>query len=135
MRNRLYSRRTASSRNFDPASLTTNLPALVLVIVAALFALPPARADTAALPAPLIDRHCNACHAVNEPLIGPPLLAVAARYKVDADPKRRIEVLAEKIRLGGAGNWGIVPMVPNNELTAEQARDLVRVILALKPQP
>jgi len=86
-----------------------------------------------ALPAALVDRHCNACHAVNDQLIGPPLLAVAARYGAAADQQRIIEVLAEKIRLGGGGNWGVVPMVPNANLSTEEARRLVVQILALKP--
>jgi len=90
-------------------------------------------ADSAPLPAALVERHCNACHAVNDQLIGPPLLAVAARYGAAADQQRTIEVLAEKIRLGGGGNWGVVPMVPNTNLSSEEARGLVRQILSLKP--
>ncbi len=87
----------------------------------------------APLPAALVQRHCNACHAVNERLIGPPLLAVAARYGAALDRQRTVEVLAEKIRLGGGGNWGIVPMVPNADLSVEEARSLVLQILSLKP--
>ncbi len=90
-------------------------------------------ADSAPLPAAIVERHCNACHAVNDQLIGPPLLAVAARYGAAADQQRTIEVLAEKIRLGGGGNWGVVPMVPNTNLSSEEARGLVRQILSLKP--
>ncbi len=132
MRKRLDSPRAA--RPLEPVAgvRTAILPAMMLM-GAVLSTLPQARADMP-LPAALVDRHCNACHAVNDRLIGPPLLAVAARYGADADPQRRIEVLAEKIRLGGAGNWGIVPMVPNTELTTEEARALARLVLALKPQ-
>jgi cytochrome c len=90
-------------------------------------------ADSVPVPAALVNRHCNACHAVNEQLIGPPLLAVAARYGGAADRQRTIEVLAAKIRAGGGGNWGIVPMVPNTSLSAEEARSLVLEILSLKP--
>jgi cytochrome c551/c552 len=68
---------------------------------------------------------------VNDQLIGPPLLAVAARYGAAADRQRSIEVLAEKIRLGGGGNWGVVPMVPN-DLSVDEARLLVSLILALE---
>ncbi len=89
-------------------------------------------ADSAPLPAALALHHCNACHAVNEQLIGPPLLAVASRYVAAADRQRTIEVLAEKIRLGGGGNWGVVPMVPNANLKPDEARDLVLQILSLK---
>ncbi len=90
-------------------------------------------ADSAPLPAALVEHHCNACHAANDRLIGPPLLAVAARYGAAADQQRTIEVLTEKIRLGGGGNWGIVPMVPNTNLSKEEARSLVLQILSLKP--
>ncbi len=90
-------------------------------------------ADSAPLPAALVEHHCNACHAVNDQLIGPPLLAVAARYGGAPDRQRTIEVLTEKIRLGGGGNWGVVPMVPNANLSTEEARGLVLQILALKP--
>jgi cytochrome c len=90
-------------------------------------------ADSAPLPTALIERHCNACHAVNDRLIGPPLLAVAARYGAAADRQRTMEVLTEKIRFGGGGNWGVVPMVPNTNLSVDEARSLVLQILSLKP--
>jgi cytochrome c551/c552 len=103
------------------------------MLLAALSAALPqsARADSNALPTPLVDHHCNACHAVNDRLIGPPLLAIAARYAA-ADRERILEVLTEKIRHGGGGNWGIVPMVPN-DLGVDEARRLVLLILALEP--
>ncbi len=116
------------------ASSTVHLAAL-----AALAAILPAAiaqrcwADPAPLPATFALHHCNACHAANEQLIGPPLLAVAARYAAAADRQRTVEVLAEKIRLGGGGNWGVVPMVPNADLSTEEARSLVLQILSLKP--
>jgi cytochrome c len=93
--------------------------------------MPVCRADSP-LPAALVEHHCNACHAAGDRLIGPPLLAVAARYGAAPDRDRTVDVLAEKIRYGGAGNWGIVPMVPNY-LSHEEARRLVLLILALKP--
>jgi cytochrome c len=90
------------------------------------------RADSNALPASLIEHHCNACHAVNDRLIGPPLSAIAARYAAAADRERILWLLTEKIRHGGGGNWGIVPMVPN-DLSVEEARRLVLLILAPEP--
>jgi cytochrome c len=113
-----------------------NIRAGALMLVAAILPAAMAQrclADSAPLPAALIDRHCNACHAVSDQLIGPPLLAVAARYGAAADRQRTVEVLAEKIRLGGGGNWGIVPMVPNANISTEEARGLVLQILSLKP--
>jgi cytochrome c len=43
-----------------------------------------------------------------------------------------VEVLAQKIISGGAGNWGVVPMVPNEQVTIEQARAMARWILELE---
>jgi cytochrome c len=116
-------------------ALESKLSAAASVLLVALSAaalVQPCRADSSPLPAPLMEHHCNACHAVNEQLIGPPLLAVAARYGGAPDRARTIAVLAEKIRHGGGGNWGIVPMVPNN-LSTEEACRLVSLILALEP--
>jgi cytochrome c551/c552 len=39
------------------------------------------------------------------------------------------EVLARKIIHGGGGNWGMVPMVPNQWLTMEEARSMSTWIL------
>jgi cytochrome c len=75
-----------------------------------------------------IDTHgCIACHAVGETRIGPAYAAIAARY-ADAD-EHTIEVLAQKIRHGGAGNWGVVPMIAHDTLEPAAARDIVRWIL------
>jgi cytochrome c len=80
----------------------------------------------------LADRHrCNACHEMEKPLIGPPFRLIGARYQNDADAMT--EVLARKIQLGGGGNWGVVPMVPNEHVGDADARALASWILAQKP--
>lgn len=80
----------------------------------------------------LVDRHrCNACHELDKPLIGPPFRAIAARYQGDATAMT--DVLARKIVLGGGGNWGVVPMVPNEHVGEADARALAGWILAQKP--
>ncbi len=105
---------------------------MLLAVLSAAALVQPCRADSTPLPPPLMEHHCNACHALNDRLIGPPLLAIAARYRAAADREQILLVLAEKIRHGGGGNWGIVPMVPN-DLSVEEARRLVTLILALEP--
>ena len=73
---------------------------------------------------------CYACHAVDEPLIGPPYKAVAARHK--AEDKALMEaILARKIIHGGGGTWGVVPMVPNEHVSEENAHKLAKWILSL----
>jgi cytochrome c len=80
----------------------------------------------------LLDRHrCNACHDLDKVLIGPPLRAIAARYQNEA--VAMTDVLARKILLGGGGNWGVVPMVPNEHVGEADARALAAWILTQKP--
>lgn len=75
---------------------------------------------------------CNACHATGEMRIGPPYVAVAARYA--SEPRdERIGKLAAKIRFGGAGAWGSVPMVSNPNVSPEEADAIARWIMSLPP--
>ena len=43
------------------------------------------------------------------------------------------EVLTRKVLLGGGGNWGVVPMVPNEHVGEADARLLASWILSQKP--
>lgn len=74
-------------------------------------------------------KRCNACHAIDETLIGPPYRAIAARHSSDRELK--IEVLARKTINGGGGNWGVVPMVPNEHVSLDEAREMIAWILSL----
>jgi len=77
----------------------------------------------------LAARRCGACHALTEQLIGPPYQAIAVRHSARAAVM--VEALAQKIILGGGGNWGVVPMVPNEHVTLEEARSMAQWILKL----
>jgi cytochrome c len=74
-------------------------------------------------------KRCNACHAIDETLPGPPYRAIAARHA--GERELAIEVLARKIIHGGGGNWGVVPMVPNEHVSLDEAREIVAWILSL----
>lgn len=74
-------------------------------------------------------KRCSACHAVDETLIGPPYRAIAARNA--SERELQVEVLARKIIHGGGGNWGVVPMVPNEHVSLDEAREIVAWILSL----
>jgi cytochrome c len=76
-------------------------------------------------------QHCDECHALKEARIGPPFLAVAARYA--GDREAAVNRLALKIVYGGAGNWGTIPMVPNERISMDDARAISRWILTLAP--
>lgn len=71
---------------------------------------------------------CLACHAVDKKVVGPSYKEVAAKYKGDkAAPAK----LAEKVKKGGSGTWGAVPMPPNN-VTDDEAKKLVAWVLSQK---
>lgn len=52
---------------------------------------------------------CMACHAKDKKLVGPSFKDIAAKYKgQDVTAK-----LMDKVRKGGAGTFGPIPMAPN----------------------
>jgi cytochrome c len=71
---------------------------------------------------------CNACHAEDKKVIGPSYKDVAAKYKGDAGA---VAKLAAKIKTGGKGTWGEIPMPPNN-VTDDEAKKLAAWVLATK---
>ena len=73
-------------------------------------------------------KKCMNCHAAAEKLIGPSFRDVATRY---ANDKQAEDRLARKIREGGAGAWGVVPM-PSNDVTAAEAKQLAHWVLMQK---
>ena len=73
-------------------------------------------------------KNCLACHQVEAKVVGPAFKDVAAKYKGDA---AAAEMLAEKIKAGGVGNWGQIPMPPNPGVNDDEAKALVEWILSL----
>ena len=69
---------------------------------------------------------CLACHGARQRLVGPSLAEIAARYRTDAGAE---QLLSAKVKTGGQGVWGNVPMPPNPQLQENEARTLVRWIL------
>jgi cytochrome c len=97
-------------------------------IIGALFAFGTAPAALAAdVPTLMTQKRCDACHDLTAARIGPPYVAIALRHRADKDAL--VEVLARKIVLGGGGNWGVVPMVPNEHVTLDEARAMAKWIL------
>jgi cytochrome c len=96
------------------------LAALGLVAVAS-----PALADEA-----LAKKYaCTACHAIDKKLVGPAYKDVAAKYKGDA---KAAENLAAKVKKGGSGVWGPVPMPPNPNVPDADLAKLVKWVLSVK---
>jgi len=71
--------------------------------------------------------NCTACHAVDKKLIGPAYKDVAAKYKGDAGAAAK---LVEKVKKGGSGVWGAVPMPPNPAVPDADVKALVDWVLA-----
>ncbi|ANQ86660.1 c-type cytochrome [Azoarcus olearius] len=74
-------------------------------------------------------KNCLACHAVDKKLVGPAYKEVAAKY---AGQKDAAAMLATKVQKGGVGVWGQVPMPPNPQVNADEAKKLVDWILSQK---
>lgn len=70
---------------------------------------------------------CMACHGLNNKIVGPGYNEIHARYKDQAGSE---EALAAKVKAGGQGNWGSIPMPPNGHVKDEDIRTLVRWILS-----
>jgi cytochrome c len=72
---------------------------------------------------------CNACHAEDKKVIGPSYKDVANKYKGDATAAAK---LADKVKKGGSGVWGPVPMPPNPTVKDDDVKKMVQLILTLK---
>jgi cytochrome c len=70
---------------------------------------------------------CTACHGLNIKIVGPGFNEVQARYKDQTGAEDR---LARKVKEGGQGVWGSVPMPPNGQLQDDDAKRLVKWILS-----
>jgi cytochrome c len=71
--------------------------------------------------------NCTACHSVDKKMVGPAYKDVAAKYKGDASAPAK---LAEKVKKGGSGVWGPIPMAPNPNVPDADIKALVEWVLA-----
>ncbi len=71
---------------------------------------------------------CYACHAVDAKKVGPSYKDVAKKYAGKADA---VDYLAGKIKNGGVGVWGNVPM-PSQNVTDEESKKLAEWVLSFK---
>jgi cytochrome c len=74
-------------------------------------------------------KNCMACHATDKKLVGPSYKDVAAKYASDKDAAAK---LAKKIREGGTGAWGQVPMPANPQVSEADALALAKWVLTVK---
>jgi cytochrome c len=72
---------------------------------------------------------CLNCHAMETPLVGPAFLAIADKYRKQPDAP---ELLNQKVRLGGSGVWGQIPMLAHPQHTEDEVAIMLRWLLALE---
>jgi len=96
---------------------------LIAATAAAAALAAPANADEA-----LAKKHnCLACHSVDKKLVGPAYKDIAKKYKGQNVAAK----LEQKVKKGGQGAWGPVPMPPNPAVPDADIKKLVDWILKL----
>jgi cytochrome c len=73
--------------------------------------------------------NCLVCHQVDKKVVGPSYKDVAAKYANDKTAEAK---LFEKVKKGGVGVWGQIPMPPNATVPDADIKALVKWILSLK---
>ncbi|NBS94574.1 MAG: cytochrome C [Betaproteobacteria bacterium] len=73
---------------------------------------------------------CLGCHGVENRIVGPSFREVSKKY---ADLKDSVSYLASKIRAGGSGLWGAIPM-PAQSISEADARELAQWIALGAPK-
>ena len=72
---------------------------------------------------------CLACHTVDKKLVGPSYKEIADKYRKD---KNAEATLIKKVKEGGKGNWGDIPMPPNAHVKDPDIKTLVVWVLSIK---
>ena len=76
----------------------------------------------------ILARHaCTSCHGFDSALAGPAFKDIALRYRERADA---VNYLVEKIRKGGAGAWGTVPMPGQSTIKEDEVVTVVHWIIS-----
>lgn len=103
------------------------LPSLALLASLALMTFA-AEAGPAETEAAMNKAGCMACHSKDKKLVGPSFKDIAAKYKGQAG----VEVkLAEKVRKGGSGVFGPVPMAASgpDKISDKDLKEAIELIL------
>lgn len=72
---------------------------------------------------------CLSCHGVDKKIVGPAFKEVAKKYAGDAGAAAK---LAAKVKAGGKGVWGEIPMPPNPNVKPEDVNKIIAWVLSLK---
>jgi len=77
--------------------------------------------------------NCSNCHDLSQETVGPTLIQIADKYRDDKEAQVKLE---KKVRNGGAGSWGLMPMPGTRQsISDEDIKILVVWILEQKAKP
>jgi cytochrome c len=79
----------------------------------------------------LLRKHgCDTCHSVDNKVVGPAFREIAGKYRGDS---KALAMLEKKMRKGGSGAWGSMPMPPvAKSVSDENIRTIIKWVLSLK---
>jgi cytochrome c len=101
-----------------------------VILATAVAAAATTTAARAQSPAELLQSNgCAGCHAADAKLVGPSYHDIAAKYRGDKGAEAK---LAAKVKAGGSGVWGAIPMPPNPQVKDDDLKKIVTFILASK---
>lgn len=95
-----------------------------LTLATALYVAPAAHADQNLA----TSKGCMACHQVENKVVGPALKDIAAKYKGDDGA---LATLSAKVKAGGVGVWGQIPMPPQVAASDDEIKTIVAWMLSL----
>jgi cytochrome c len=97
------------------------------ILIAALALLGFGAAQAAELDDAMNKAGCMACHSKDKKIVGPSFKDIAAKYK----GQDVVAKLSEKVRKGGAGSFGPVPMAPTgpDKINDADLKSAVEMIL------
>lgn len=98
------------------------LSAIITIAAAALMAFPAMASMELAKKS-----NCMSCHQIDKKFVGPSYQDVAAKYKGQGNAVKK---LSAKVKAGGKGSWGEIPMPPNPNVKDADIQTLVKWILA-----
>lgn len=110
--------------------MTMHLSRIVVSAAALLSCVSAFAVDAAAAKALATKSACLACHAADKKLVGPAYKDVAAKHKGQADA---VAVVTARIKSGGSGLYGAVPMPPQATLKDDELKLLAEWVLAGAP--
>ncbi|MCG8018567.1 MAG: c-type cytochrome [Candidatus Thiodiazotropha sp. 'RUGA'] len=118
----------AAAAESAPAAETAAAPAAEAAPADAAPAAPAPAAPSGDALAVATTSGCMACHQVETKVVGPAYKEVAAKYKGDA---AALEMLVGKVKSGGVGTWGQIPMPPHAHVSDASIRTVVEWILSM----